>query len=202
MTSSNGYTKLPPGKIANSVTWLELTDLSPRDIAAPVGFSLRQLSSQDAALHRKLYRAVGTPWLWAGLISKSEADIAAYLAREDILSFVAFDGDTPVALLDLDAAQKDATETGVEVSYFGFIPSHTGKGAGAWLMAEAVRITAENGANRLWLHSCNFDHPGAVAFYARQGFRIYAQGFEIMDDPRHVGLMPKDAAQHVPMMVF
>jgi GNAT superfamily N-acetyltransferase len=202
MTATNGYTKLPPGKIANSVAWLELTDLAPRHIAAPVGYSLRRLTPRDAVLHRQLYRDVGTPWLWAGLIAKTEADIAAYLARPDVLSFAAFDGDKPIALLDLDTAQKEATETGVEVAYFGFIPSHTGKGAGAWLMAEAVRITAENGANRLWLHSCNFDHPGAVAFYVRQGFRIYAQGFEIMDDPRHHGLIPRTAAKHVPMMVL
>jgi GNAT superfamily N-acetyltransferase len=200
MTSTNGYTKLPRGKIANSVTWLELTDRLLRHVPAPAGFSLRRLLTEDAALYRQLYRMIGTPWLWAGMLSKSEADMAAYLTRDSGMSFAVFNDGEPAGILDLEVSAANESENGVEVVNFGFIPEITGKGAGAWLMSEAVRIAAEQGAKRLWLHTCNFDHPRAVAFYQREGFRIYAQGIEIMDDPRHLGLLPKDAAPHVPML--
>ena len=88
----------------------------------------------------------------------------------------------------------------MEIVYFGLVPDRTGQGAGAWLMDEAIRIARESGHSRLWLHTCNFDHPKALDFYRKQGFRIYAQGFEIMDDPRRKGLLPEDAAPQVPYL--
>ena len=198
MTSPNGYTTLPPGKLANAVTWLELTDFSKPSKPAPAGFSSRRLGPDDAALYHALYRAVGTPWLWAGMLGKSEADLANYLARDSGQTLVACDNGKPSGVLDLETTYDNNTLVSVEVVNLGLIPSAMGKGAGAWLMAHAVHTAAAMGANRLWLHTCNFDHPGALAFYQRQGFKVYAQGFEIMDDPRHLGLLPDDAAPHVP----
>jgi GNAT superfamily N-acetyltransferase len=191
----NGYHKLPPGKLANAVTWLEIDAPAPQGVAALPGLTLRRLKPADAALFHTLFREIGRDWLWSGLINKPEAEIAARLARTDIISFAALDGETPVGMLDLEL-----TGEGAEVVYFGFVPSFIGRGAGAWLMDEAKRICREQGVGRLWLHTCNFDHPKAVAFYQRQGFRITAVGYEIMDDPRALGLLPKDAAPQVPFV--
>ena len=196
MQLANGYYQLPPGKMANAVTWLELTDLSREPEPGPAGVSLRRIGPADAALHRRIYREVGEPWLWSGLIDKDEAALAAHLGEPDILSFAVLSGDRPIGLLDLEANPKE----GMEIVYFGLVPDHVGKGAGGWLMGQAIRIARETGHGRLWLHTCNFDHPGALAFYRRQGLRIYAQGFEIMDDPRREGLLPEGAAPHVPML--
>ena len=38
--------------------------------------------------------------------------------------------------------------------------------------------------SRLWVHTCNHDHPGALASYQRCGFRPYRQERSIIDDPR------------------
>lgn len=196
MELRNGYYQLPAGKMANAVTWMELTDLQREPPATPTGFELRRLGPVDAALHRQLYRAVGEPWLWSGLIDKDEADIAAHLGAPGVLSCALIADGAPVGLLDLESTEEE----GVEIVYFGLVSSHLGKGVGGWMMAQAVRIAREAGHKRLWLHTCNFDHPSAVAFYRRHGFRIYAQGFEIMDDPRRDGLLPAEAAPHVPML--
>jgi GNAT superfamily N-acetyltransferase len=192
---ADGYVKLPPGKLANAVTWLELDDPSPAGIAAPEGLALRRLGPADAVAFHALYRAVGTDWLWAGLIGNSESEIAARLARPDIMSFAAEVDRAGVGMLDLEVAG-----TAAEVVYFGFVPAFTGKGAGVWLMDEAKRIVREAGLKRLWLHTCNFDDPRALPFYRKQGFRITSVGYEIMDDPRVLGLLPKTAAPHVPLV--
>lgn len=191
----NGYVQLPPGKLANAVTWLEVLAPAPSGLAAPDGLALRRLGPRDAELFQTLYRDIGQDWLWAGLIDKSAGDIALRLSRPDILSFVAETAGRPVGMLDLEVSGS-----GAEVMYFGFLPSWTGRGAGAWLMDEAKRLSQAAGQRRLWLHTCNFDHPRAVAFYRRQGFTVYATGYEIMDDPRALGLLPRDAAPHVPMV--
>jgi GNAT superfamily N-acetyltransferase len=192
---ANGYHQLPPGKLANAVTWVELIDPAPKGIAAPPGLTLRRLGPSDATPFQALFREIGRDWLWSSLIDKDEAEIALRLDRKDILSFAAMDGPAHIGLLDMEL-----TDEGAEVVYFGFVPSFIGRGAGAWLMDAAKRICRDGGIGRVWLHTCNFDHPKALAFYQRQGFRIYAVGYEVMDDPRALGLLPKDAAPHVPLV--
>ncbi len=78
----------------------------------------------------------------------------------------------------------------VEITYFGLHPAAVGNGLGRRLMAAALEL-AWSSATRVWLHTCNFDHPAASRFYQSCGFTPYANGFEIMDDPRLDGSMPR-----------
>jgi GNAT superfamily N-acetyltransferase len=197
MAPADGYYQLPPGKMANAVTWMELTELETAPSpSAPPGLELRRLGPEDAALHRRLYREVGEPWLWSGLTDKDEAAIAAHLGAPGVLSCALMADGAPAGLLDLESTEAE----GVEIVYLGLVPGRGGKGAGSFLIRQAIRIAREAGHSRLWLHTCNFDHPGAIGFYRRHGFRVYAQGFEIMDDPRLNGLLPRETAPHVPMV--
>ena len=91
------------------------------------------------------------------------------------------------------------TQDGAEVVYFGVVSDVIGTGVGRWLMGEAIARAFARPVRRLWLHTCNFDHPKALRFYQSAGFSIYANGFEIMDDPRVAGLLPRSAAPHIPM---
>ena len=36
---------------------------------------------------------------------------------------------------------------------------------------------------RVWLHTCELDHPGALRFYQRGGLVIYGEGVEDYVDP-------------------
>jgi GNAT superfamily N-acetyltransferase len=87
-----------------------------------------------------------------------------------------------------------------EIVYFGLVDGAVGKGVGRWLMQEAITRAFAKPVRRLWLHTCNYDHPKALRFYQVAGFRIFATGFEIMDDPRALGLLPRSTAPHVPMV--
>ena len=54
--------------------------------------------------------------------------------------------------------------------------------------------------NRVWLHTCSFDHPNAIAFYLRSGFRAWKFAIEVSDDPRATGALPETAGPHVPLI--
>ena len=41
---------------------------------------------------------------------------------------------------------------------------------------------------RVWLHTCELDHPGALRFYQAGGLIIYGEGVEDYVDPERVGL--------------
>jgi GNAT superfamily N-acetyltransferase len=61
----------------------------------------------------------------------------------------------------------------VEVSYFGLLPEFRGRGLGKYMLTEAAQGAWAQGANRVWLHTCTLDHPGALANYLGRGFRPF-----------------------------
>jgi GNAT superfamily N-acetyltransferase len=75
-----------------------------------------------------------------------------------------------------------------------------GSGAGRFLMNEAIARAFARPIERLFVHTCTFDHPGAVDFYKRSGFTPYKLAIEIHDDPRLTGALPREAAPHVPLL--
>ena len=75
-----------------------------------------------------------------------------------------------------------------------------GGGAGRWLMNRALELAWSRPVSRVWVHTCTFDHPSALAFYLRSGFRPFRQQIEVADDPRLDGTTPRSAAKHVPII--
>jgi hypothetical protein len=65
-------------------------------------------------------------------------------------------------------------------------------------MDQAVARAWAKPIRRFWVHTCSFDHPGALDFYRRSGFRAYAFAVEVADDPRLTGHLPRHAAPQVP----
>jgi GNAT superfamily N-acetyltransferase len=104
---------------------------------------------------------------------------------------------TAVGILELDFRVPGETE----LSFFGLVPAMTGRGFGNWLMAHALRLGWRDDTRRMWVHTCTLDHPAALGFYQRHGFRPYARAVETFADPRVAGLLPRAAAPHVPLLV-
>jgi hypothetical protein len=50
------------------------------------------------------------------------------------------------------------------------------------------------------VHTCTLDHPAALAFYIRSGFHPYRRAVEVADDPRLLGLAPRDSASWLPLI--
>lgn len=185
-TLPNGYFVLPPGKLANAVTWLEL--LKSRRPPSPEPLRLVAAEAAERNASRDLFAEVGTPWLWSRAHDEEGSS-------PGLLFFACDEQDRRVGLAELSVQEGDS----IEISYFGLVPTATGKGLGRRMMA-AVLDRCWPTADRVWLHTCNFDHPGALRFYRSCGFVPYATGYEIMDDPRLAGLLPRSAAPHVPLI--
>ena len=195
---ANGYYKLPPGRLANACTYLEMLRPASPPVCgpAPADMRLERLAGGDAARFAGLYRAIGEAWLWAVHLTKTPEQIARLLNSTSGQTLIAAGPQGDIGLLQLEWDGDGSAE----ITYFGVVASAIGKGVGRWLMEEAIARAFARPIRRLWLHTCNFDHPKALSFYQAAGFKIYATGFEIMDDPRARGLLPRTAAPHVPMV--
>lgn len=186
------------GDIATIVTSLEM--LAPPAPTGPMKSALRLerwLPPVDRDRYIALFREIGLPWLWQGRLAIDDAALRTVLDANTTEVHVATRRDgTPVGLLELDFAVRKE----VEIAYFGLVPHMTGNGHGAWLMAHAMRLGWRADIARMWVHTCDLDHPGALGFYQREGFRPFARAVEIYPDPRAAGLYPTDTAPRIPLL--
>jgi GNAT superfamily N-acetyltransferase len=196
MILPDGYSDVPAGKIAAVVTHLEMTARpAPRpDPAGP--WSLRRVETPDLAWFRDLYRRIGEHWLWFSRLRMPDAELAERLHSPLIEVYALADGEGDEGLLELDFRQPGQCEIGM----FGVTEKLVGTGAGRWLMNRTLEQAWSPTVTRVWLHTCSFDHPSALAFYQRSGFRPFRRQVEIADDPRLDGTAPRDAAKHVPVI--
>jgi GNAT superfamily N-acetyltransferase len=193
----NGYYDLPPGKIASVVTYLEMTDpplLRPPPEAP--GLALRRVERPDLAWYQDLFRRIGTEWLWFGRLVMPDEAVRAIIEHPEVEVYALTRGGQDQGLLELDRREPPD----IELAYFGVSPELTGQGAGRWLIAQALQLAWHHRPRRFWVHTCTLDHPGALPFYQRAGFRPYRRAVEVADDPRLIGLAPRDSARWLPLI--
>ena len=192
--SLRGVTDLPPGKIAEVVTYLEMLAAPERPEPPAAGFTLERFS--DVTRYRALFRRVGEQWLWMSRLVVPEAALRAILEDPAVEVLALRSAGEDIGILELGFRQADECE----LAYFGVVPEAIGTGAGRFLMSEAVTRAWARPIRRFWVHTCTHDHPRALAFYQRSGFRAYKRAIEIADDPRLTGHLPRDAAPDVPVI--
>jgi GNAT superfamily N-acetyltransferase len=193
---ADGLHDVPPGKVAMIVTHLEMrAKPTLRPAALPDGVAFTALAP-DPAVYRDLFRRVGLQeWLWFERMKLSDTALAAIFADPGMELFtLRLDGEAE-ALLELDFR----TEGACELAYFGLTRKLMGRGAGRYLMNEAITRAWARPITRLHVHTCTLDSPGALDFYRRSGFLPVRQQVEVCDDPRLTGLLPRDAGPHVPI---
>ena len=196
MILPDGYSDIPAGKIAAIVTHLQMTARPTRRADPPGTWTLRKADAPALAWYRDLHRRVGEDWLWFSRLRMTDTELAAIIhdTRIEIYSLVVDGRDE--GLLELDFREPGQCE----LVYFGVTASLIGTGAARFLMNRALERAWRDDVRRVWVHTCTFDHPSAVAFYQRSGFRPFRRQIEIADDPRLDGTVPRTAAKHVPML--
>ncbi len=192
-----GLTPVPRGNIATIVTSLEMTK---RPVPAPLPTApLRLVRWEHVApdKYRTLYRRVGTPWLWFSRLALDDAALTDILhdPRVSLWAVTDLQG-IEVGIIELDFRSAGACE----LAFFGLVPELAGKGFGRWMMAHALASAWAPGVLRVWVHTCTLDHPSALGFYRKSGFTPISTAIEQFPDPRVIGLLPQDAAPHIPLL--
>lgn len=193
---TNGFHAVPPGKVAMIVTYLEMRARPElRETELPSGVSFHKVEA-ETYWFRDIFRRVGSAeWLWYGRLKLSDADLSAILNDPLIEHYTLRKDGVDEALLELDFRQTGACE----LSYFGLTPALIGSGSGRYLMNQAISLSWSRPIERFHVHTCTLDSPQALAFYRRSGFTPIRQDVEIDDDPRILGILPRDAGPNAPV---
>jgi len=189
--------KVPAGMVATIVTSLEMLDRPKPRMMPNAPFRLARWKAPSVDKYRALFRRVGEPWLWFSRLVMPDAELIAIIHDERIEIHAVEDRrGIEIGILELDFR----TAGQAEIGFFGFVPELAGKGHGDWLMAQALALGWRRDVQRMWVHTCTLDHPGALRFYRRHGFAAFDRAVETFADPRMAGLLPCDAAPHVPLI--
>jgi|SRR5579884_2152475 len=193
-----GHSAVPRGCIATVVTSLQMTTKQqPRSVAKfPPSYELAEFDRSDLSGYRALFRKVGQDWLWHSRLTMSDNELRRIVSDPLDEIYTLRHAGADVGLLELDFRKPGECE----LAFFGLVSAEIGQGLGRTLMTEAIQRAWAKPIRRFWVHTCTLDHPGALEFYVRSGFRPYAFQVEVQPDPRLTGLLPRHAAPHVPLI--
>ncbi len=162
--------------IETTVTYLEMR-APPR--RAPRPAPLKRLAILRAerptiSFYRYLYERVGAEWNWTERRLLDDRALAEIIQDERVEIYVLYVAGTPAGYVELDRRVPGE----VELAYFGLLPEFVGQGLGAYFLDWAVAAAWSSGPERVWLHTCDLDHPRALSVYQRAGFVPYRQQVE------------------------
>ena len=191
-----GYYPLGDSQIAAIVTFLEMRAPAPPRATAPTSLTYVPFGPSDANAYRALYRAVGEQWGWFSRLAWSDEQFLDHFSNEAVAAFHVKDQAGTVGIVELDARAADETE----LAFFGVVPERIGTGLAAIMMDFAIARAFARPIARFFVHTCTLDHPAALRFYEKSGFRGYKRAVEIATDPRVAGLLPGNAFPQFPRL--
>ncbi|MEU5896710.1 MULTISPECIES: GNAT family N-acetyltransferase [unclassified Streptomyces] len=160
-----------------TTTYLEMTDPDDlRPAPAVPGLDLLRLD-RGSPLVRGLQARVGAAHGWRAATC-TEQEWNKRLAMRPSRQYWALTLDEePIGVSYLEPQ----TDGDVEITAFGLLPHCLGKGLGAYALTVALRLAWATEpldaatARRVWLHTCNADHPHALGNYRGRGMRVYRE---------------------------
>jgi GNAT superfamily N-acetyltransferase len=176
-----GTHPLPPGTLVSMVTFLEMRSRPARkDPAVAPGEARLVPLARDVDRYLALYRRIGERWMWFSRLTSGREEVAAIIADPGVAAFAVVSEGRDCGLLELDFRQPGEAE----LAFFGLTEDVICRGLGRWLMDEALALAWARPIGQLFVHTCNFDHPRAIAFYRSSGFVPYQLALEYVRDPR------------------
>jgi GNAT superfamily N-acetyltransferase len=168
-------------RIETLVTFLEMTTPPTRPARpAPRGdLEIHRARAPTVSFYRYLYAAVGEHWTWTVRRCLSDAALAAILRDPKVEVNVLWVAGVPAGYAEFDRR----TPPDIEIGYFGLMPEFIGQGLGGYLLDWAIHHAWRMQPRRLWLHTCDLDHPRALGLYQRSGFRIYDRRMSTQELP-------------------
>lgn len=141
-----------------------------KDMADSEGFNIVEAEIKQYQINKFLYGLVGENWNWNDKTFLSDEAWKRYVENRNLRTWVAYFKGSIAGYYELQKQEKGD----MEIAYLGLVPKFIGKGFGGSLLMHAIQSAWDwKGTERLWVHTCTLDHPGALNNYLDRGFVIY-----------------------------
>ena len=165
-------------------TYLELRsgDGAPNRQNCDQKFQVQEFAEPSWIFNRDMYIAVGQTWKWIDKLPWTDERWNEYASDPNLRTFAAYYDKKVAGYYELRRSDPPSTpsrreghKVEVEIAYFGLLPDFIGRGLGGTLLTSAIESAWawKPTPSRVWLHTCNRDHPNALNNYQARGFKIY-----------------------------
>ncbi|MGE5383551.1 MAG: GNAT family N-acetyltransferase [Omnitrophica WOR_2 bacterium] len=156
-------------KTIETLTWyLEMKSKPALGVPLPEGFTVAQYLQPEVKDYLSIYKAVGGKYHWYDRLLMNEDDLNAILHHENTsVWFLKYNGQT-AGFVEFNYCGNET-----EIVYFGLCENFTGRKAGFPFLCWAIEHAWQEPITRLWLHTCDLDHPAALPLYQKAGFVVY-----------------------------
>lgn len=161
MNPTIGYRKIPVK------TWFLTFD--GKQPEAPIldgSINIGRWENPSVEEYLKIYEEVGSAWGWTGRLLRSRDELTEILQSANNEVWLFRTENQVAGFFELVRLEKET-----EIVYLGLKPEWIGKGLGQKLIQASVYIAGKNG-HKVWLHTCERDHPLALNTYLKAGFKI------------------------------
>ncbi len=174
---------MPASKLELLTTYLEMREQPTNLLLEPPTdrVAVTHAENPTVSFYRYLYHTVGEQWLWYERRRMDDQTLRTIIQDPKVEVYVLYLSGVPAGYVELDRRLMNE----IEVAYFGLMPEFIGRGLGPYLLQWAVTQAWRRQPQRVWVHTCNLDHPKALEIYQRIGFVSYKQKRTLIDDPRH-----------------
>ena len=119
-------------------------------------------------INKFFYKQVGKKYKWIDRLTWDDKKWNEYLNNKNVKTYILSKGDELIGYFEQIYDYSDC-----EIVYFGILEDYFGKNFGNYLLEEAIKISFNNGALRVWLHTCSLDHKNALKNYVSRGMKIF-----------------------------
>jgi GNAT superfamily N-acetyltransferase len=168
--------------IRTKTTYLEMRSPPGSCPPAPEGVTIAWIERPSVEFYRFLYNSVGRDYYWIDRNRMPDEDLRQIIQDEHVEVYVLSIAGAPAGYAELDRRQPDE----IELAYFGLFPEFVGKGLGKFFLGWAVARAWSYAPQRVWVHTCDLDHPAALPNYVKAGFVVYAEQVieQVVVEPR------------------
>lgn len=158
--------------VETKTTYLQMFARPTKEVPPPrFGMEVRCLPCPSLETYRELYGTVGAAFGWVDRIVMPDAQLEAILHDELVEVLMLRSNGETAGFAELDRR----VEREIELAYFGLYPAFIGQRLGPFFLNWIVRRAWSYEPARVWVHTCDLDHPAALPVYVAGGFEIYRE---------------------------
>jgi ribosomal protein S18 acetylase RimI-like enzyme len=136
-------------------------------------FQVREQKS-EWRFNRDMYLRVGEQWDWSDKRPWTNEQWKEYASARGLRTFAAYYDGALAGYYELRReSEPDGHGSRIEIAYFGLLPEFIGRGFGGALLTNAIEEAWRMSPARVYVHTCNRDHPQALANYQARGLVVY-----------------------------
>ena len=152
--------------------YLEIKSLEDfKEVEAPSQYSFVELlNPKDFQLNKFFYKNVGKNHRWIDRLIWTDLNWIEYVSNKKLFTYVLKEKNEIAGYYELLFYENNKE---AEIAYFGILEEYLGKKLGGYLLSEAIKNSFNQGAKRVWVHTCSLDHENALKNYLARGMKVF-----------------------------